>query len=106
MLNKALFLTNNQSDTFDFVFIDADKVNYDGYYERALELLRPGGLIPSTMSSGLEWLQIRKLWIKTPLRFGPSTKKLHQDNRIELSPVPIGDGLALALKRLRDTFVA
>jgi len=85
--------------TFDFAFIDADKINYDHYYELCLQLIRPGGLITvdnvlwgGTVSddaiNDVDTNSIRAL-----------NDKLHQDERIELSLVPIGDGLTLAMKR-------
>lgn len=92
-------LADGQAGTFDFVFIDADKPNYDAYYERALRLLRPGGLIAidNTLWAGR---------VADPSAQDESTQalralnaKLHQDARILVSVVPIGDGLTLALKR-------
>lgn len=85
--------------SFDFVFIDADKENYVGYYERSLELLRPGGLIvaDNTLWSGR---------VADPEDAEPDTvalrhfnDHLHGDDRIDLSLVPIGDGLTLARKK-------
>jgi predicted O-methyltransferase YrrM len=85
--------------TFDFAFIDADKTSYDTYYEHALQLIRPGGLIAidnvlrggqvidaSDQSAGTA--AIRAL-----------NKKVHGDNRVDAVLVPIADGLTLALKR-------
>ncbi|MBF2027327.1 MAG: class I SAM-dependent methyltransferase [Oscillatoriales cyanobacterium C42_A2020_001] len=87
-----------QINTFDFAFIDADKSNYENYYERSLQLIRPGGLIsidnvlwsgdvadPAVTDNRTE--KIRAL-----------NQKLHQDKRITLSLVPIADGLTLAVK--------
>jgi len=85
--------------TFDFAFIDADKINYDHYYELCLQLIRPGGLITvdnvlwggavsDDTINDVDTNSIRAL-----------NDKLHQDERIELSLVPIGDGLTLAMKR-------
>jgi predicted O-methyltransferase YrrM len=88
-----------ESGTFDFAFIDADKSSYDTYYEQAMKLVRPGGLIAidNVLWSGR---------VADPDTQDNRTKairalndKLHQDERISLSLVPIADGLTLALKR-------
>ena len=92
-------LAEDLAGSFDFIFIDADKGNYDAYYERSLKLLRPGGLI--TVDN--------VLWSGRVLESGeqdPDTSsikafnaKLLADDRIFLSMAPIADGLTLALKR-------
>ncbi len=92
-------LADGQADSFDFAFIDADKEHYDHYYERALRLVRPGGLIAID----------NVLWggrVADPEAQGESlaairalNAKLHRDERVALSLVPIGDGLPLALRR-------
>lgn len=85
--------------TYDFGFIDADKGAYAGYYERMLELLRPGGLIAvdNTLWDGA---------VADPDDDEPDTlairafnESLRDDARVDLSLVPIGDGLTLARKR-------
>ncbi|AVH67071.1 SAM-dependent methyltransferase [Nostoc sp. 'Peltigera membranacea cyanobiont' 213] len=92
-------LATDQAETFDFAFIDADKENYDGYYERSLQLVRPGGLIAidNVLWSGQ---------VADPQNQDESTQairalneKLHYDERVTLSLVPIADGLTLAIKR-------
>ena len=92
-------LADGEGGTFDFAFIDADKVNYAGYFERALELVRPGGLIvvdnvlwdgkvaDATVSDS-DTTAIRAL-----------NESLLSDERIDLSLLPVGDGLTLARKR-------
>ena len=84
---------------FDFAFIDADKASLDSYYELALELVKAGGLIavdnalwhgkvidPEATDEDTEAIRALNL-------------KLKEDERVSLSLVPIGDGLALARKR-------
>jgi predicted O-methyltransferase YrrM len=92
-------LATGEAETFDFAFIDADKENYDGYYERSLQLIRPGGLIAidNVLWSGQ---------VANPQNQDESTQsiralneKLHHDERVTLSLVPIADGLTLAIKR-------
>jgi len=92
-------LANGQSGTFDFAFIDADKPNYSNYFERSLRLVRQGGLIAADNT----------LWygrVAEPENHDEDTeairrfnRSLHADARIDLSLVPIGDGVTLARKR-------
>ncbi|HAG82292.1 MAG TPA: SAM-dependent methyltransferase [Cyanobacteria bacterium UBA12227] len=91
-------LATGEAETFDFAFIDADKENYEGYYERSLQLIRPGGLI---MIDNVLWSgrvvdsQVQDESTQAIRNFN---EKLHQDQRVILSLVPIADGLTLALK--------
>jgi predicted O-methyltransferase YrrM len=87
-----------ESGHYDFAFIDADKTGYDDYYERCLRLLRPGGLIAID----------NVLWGGSVARSNADAdtsalralnRKLHGDERIDVSLLPIGDGLTLARKR-------
>jgi predicted O-methyltransferase YrrM len=92
-------LDEGQANRFDMAFIDADKQNYDAYYELCLKLLRRGGLI---LIDNVLWggavadltdhdantAAIRAL-----------NAKLYADERVTLSMLPIGDGLTLARKR-------
>ena len=85
--------------TYDFAFLDADKENYARYYELALELVRPGGLIvvDNTLWSG----RVADLANDeaTTLSLRRFNECLHRDQRVDLSLLPIGDGLTLARKR-------
>jgi predicted O-methyltransferase YrrM len=92
-------LIDGESGSFDFAFIDADKANYGVYYEQALQLLKPGGLLAID----------NVLWngdVADPDIHDEDTEairalntKIHADERVTLSLVPIGDGLTLAVKR-------
>lgn len=95
----AQLIAAGETETFDFAFIDADKSNYEQYYERSLQLVRPGGLIAidNVLWSGrVADPQIQDNRTKKIRAFN---QKLLEDQRIHLSLVPIGDGLTLALKK-------
>jgi caffeoyl-CoA O-methyltransferase len=89
---------NGERGRFDLVFIDADKGNYWHYFERSLELLRPGGLIiidnvlwsgkvADPASPDQDAQQIRAFNLR-----------LKDDARVIISMLPIADGLTLAMK--------
>lgn len=91
-------LAEKAAAAFDFAFIDADKKNYDMYYEYCVELIRPGGLIAidnvlwdgavaDESVNDVDTMAIRSL-----------NNKIHADPRVEISLVPIADGLTLARK--------
>ena len=92
-------ITEGEAESFDLAFIDADKRNYENYYERALTLLRPGGLIliDNVLWSGK--VVDPTITDKQTQAIREFNQKLHQDSRINLSVVAIADGLTLALKR-------
>jgi len=92
-------LADQQAETFDFAFIDADKANYQAYYERSLQLLRPGGLIviDNVLWSGQ--VADSQVQDESTQAIRALNDKLHHDQRVTLSLVPIADGLTLALKR-------
>jgi caffeoyl-CoA O-methyltransferase len=92
-------LASEQAETFDFAFIDADKRNYEGYYERSLQLIRPGGLIAidNVLWSGR--VADPQVHDNSTQALRALNEKLHHDERVTLSLVPIADGLTLALKR-------
>ncbi len=88
-----------EEDAFDFAFIDAEKAGYDGYYERLLRLVRPGGLIAldNTLWSGK---------VLDPDAVDEDTQalqalnaKLADDQRVTLCLLPIADGVTLARRR-------
>jgi predicted O-methyltransferase YrrM len=92
-------LAGGAAGGFDFAFIDADKTGYDAYYERALRLLRPGGLVAvdNTLWGGA---------VADPARQDEDTRairalnaKLAADARVDLAMLPVGDGLTLARRR-------
>lgn len=92
-------LDDTDEPPFDFAFIDADKTGYDAYYEVCLALLRPGGVVAldNTLWDGK---------VADPAVDDDDTQalralneKLYADDRIELSLVPIADGLTLCRKR-------
>jgi predicted O-methyltransferase YrrM len=91
-------IAQGQANTFDFAFIDADKSNYDNYYERALQLVRPGGLIAIDNVLWGGKVADRDVQDNRTKAIRELNQKLHQDKRVTISLVPIADGLTLARK--------
>jgi predicted O-methyltransferase YrrM len=91
-------IASRAAGSFDFAFIDADKSGYDGYYERCLVLLRPGGLIAidnvlwggnvARPSGDADTMALQAL-----------NTKIHRDERVDIAMLPLGDGVTLARKR-------
>ncbi len=92
-------LSSREGLQFDLAFIDADKANYQGYYERALALARPGGLIiVDNVLWGGSIIDANKEDADT-VAIRAFNTRIRDDERVDLSLVPIGDGLTLAMKR-------
>ena len=91
-------IESGKAGSFDFAFIDADKTHYLSYYERALTLVRSGGLIAvdNTLWGGQVIDQKSKSADTQAIR--QFNDRLRTDLRVHLSLLPIGDGVTLALK--------
>lgn len=92
-------LREGQAGRYDLAFIDADKRNYQNYFDRCMRLVRRGGVIAidNTLWSG----HVADLRRRDPdtRAIRSFNQRLHRDKRIDVALVPIGDGLTLAYKR-------
>jgi caffeoyl-CoA O-methyltransferase len=92
-------LGEGRAGEFDFAFIDADKVGMGGYYERALALVRAGGLIAIDNILWTGKVVDSQVHDEDTEAIRAFNAVLRDDERVTLSLVPIGDGLSLARKR-------
>lgn len=103
-----LLIEDGQSESYDFIFIDADKDNYDNYYELSLRLLKKGGLIAvdnvllfgSVIESSLLDISLKgKLSESNIQAVRNLNKKIKNDNRVDISMLQMADGITLVRKR-------
>jgi predicted O-methyltransferase YrrM len=92
-------LADGEEATYDFAFVDADKTGYDGYYERLLRLLRPGGLIAfdNTLQHGE--VVNRDTEDDNTRAIQALNAKLAGDERVTLCLLPVADGVTLVRRR-------
>ena len=92
-------LREGQAGSFDMAFIDADKVSYPAYYERCLDLLRPGGLLlaDNTLYGGRPVRELDRSEGTEAIRAFNTT--VRDDSRVEHDLLPLADGLTLARKK-------
>ena len=88
-----------EADSFDFAFIDADKANYDAYYERCLTLLRRGGVIGIDNVLWGGRVADARVRDEDTRAIRALNLKVNADERVDATMLPIGDGLTLAVKR-------
>jgi len=95
----ATLLDQGWAERFDMAFIDADKQEYLHYYEQALRLVRPGGLIlvDNVLWSGK--VADPSVQDQTTRSIREFNARLRDDERIWLSMLPVADGLTLAMKK-------
>lgn len=84
---------------FDFAFIDADKENYQNYFERCLKLVRRGGIIAIDNTLWHGRILDRRDRTADTRAIRAFNRRLKKDRRVDIALVPIGDGVTLALKR-------
>lgn len=91
-------LEDGQEGTFDFIFIDADKINYDTYYELSLQLLRPGGLIVLDNVLRIGENRVKDCINPATVSVNALNQKLLKDDRVNISLLSISQGIFLVHK--------
>lgn len=103
-----LLIEHGESESYDFVFIDADKDRYDQYYELSLKLLKKGGLIAidnvllfgSVIDSNLMDVALREKLPESSIQaMRDLNKKIKNDKRVDISMLQIADGISLLRKK-------
>jgi len=94
-----MLISEGQAGQFDMAFIDADKEGYDGYYEQALQLVRPGGLIALDNMLWKGTVADPANRTATTVAVRDLTVKIQADPRVDACLVPIRDGLLLVRRR-------
>lgn len=92
-------IADGQSGTFDFAFIDADKLNYLAYYERTISLLKKGGVVAIDNVFWDGKVTDLTVFDEDTAAIRQVNEHLHKDERVDICIVPIGDGVTLARKR-------
>jgi predicted O-methyltransferase YrrM len=93
-------IANGEAGTFDFAFIDADKNNYTAYYDRCFKLVRSGGLI--LVDNVLWYGRVADPGMDKDKRtqaIKQINQQIYNDDRVQISLIPIGDGLTIARKK-------
>lgn len=95
----AELIDAGQAGSFDFAFIDADKTGYCRYYEAALKLVRPGGLI--ALDNMLQRGNVidPRAADESTVAIRELNEKIARDERVDATLLPVADGLTLAVKR-------
>lgn len=92
-------LADGEESTYDFAFVDADKSGYDGYYERLLRLVRPGGLIAIDNTLWAGHVLDEDSDDEDTRAIQALNAKLADDERVSLCLLPVADGVTLARRR-------
>ena len=100
-------IKSGEADSFDFVFIDADKISYDAYYEKSLTLLRPGGVIAidnvllfgAVVDANVLDTDLKNRITDADIdAMRKLNEKVRNDPRVDETMLPIADGLTLVRK--------
>ena len=98
-LGPALQTLKKLKGPFDFAFIDADKENYQNYFEHCLKLVRKGGVIAIDNTLWYARILDRRDQSVDTRAIRAFNRRLRRDKRVDIALVPIGDGVTLAVKR-------